>query len=270
MTIADGVPSRASSPVPMTVFELPAFRSFSLYSPFGPAVTGPGSPLGLAAPLAAGLPAALAAGLAAALAAGLAPLAPGLALAPPPAVMSAHVPGASSAGIGSVTPAATTPIVTAVVPSPRSVRIAPPVMLLPPTVWNCNKAWLSAAPEPPADGEAPPDGDATGGALAGGLLVVPATPPLPVLLPHAATANSTPARTATRPPRMFRDMVCPPLVSFWASGLSTPASNRSMRGRACEPFSRGTSTHRRSWQGVAARRGSPRRRPSSVRGSSAA
>src|SRR5215212_8812467 len=98
MTIADGVPSRASSPVPMTVFELPAFRSFSLYSPFGPAVTGPGSPLGLAAPLAAGLAAALAAGLAAALAAGLAaPLAPGLALAPAP--ISAQLPGASSAGI---------------------------------------------------------------------------------------------------------------------------------------------------------------------------
>ncbi len=124
------------------------------------------------------------------------------------------------AGIGSVMPAATTPIVTAVWSLPRSVRIAPPVILLPPISWNWRNAWFSAN-DAPGDADASADGSVeVTGELASGLVepaagvpVAPATPPLL----HATSAKAaTPTRAVTAA-RDIRDMVCPPLNVFGQS-----------------------------------------------------
>src|SRR5215470_1371552 len=113
----------------MTVFDEPADRSPSLI--VSPGLSGIGEADASAEADADGDPAGDAAGEAAAEAAGDAAGDGAGAL-----IAAVQSPGTSWAGIGSVTPAATTPTVTAVWLLPRSVRIPPPVMLLLLTAWN--------------------------------------------------------------------------------------------------------------------------------------
>jgi hypothetical protein len=70
-------------------------------------------------------------------------------------------------------------------------------------------AWFR--PEPPGDAEVAADALAAGDVLAAGLLVVPATPPLELAAPQAATTKAPLTTNVTSPPRKIRDMFCPPL-----------------------------------------------------------
>ena len=181
-----------------TVFDEPAARSPSLM--VSPGLSGTAEADGAAEPEAAADGAADATATDGA----AEPDAPGDAEAPP-AIIVVQSPGTRLAGIGSVTPAATTPIVTAVWLLPRSVRIAPPVMLLPFAGWNCRIAWFR--PDGLGEPAGADTGALTGAELAAGVPVAPATPPLDVLLPHAAIVRIA---VATRPAdanRRFRDMV---------------------------------------------------------------
>jgi hypothetical protein len=214
--IANGVASSALVVVMTTVFDEPPFTGASWNG--GP-VTGAGMPevaLALGAPLAVVPPLAVAAPLdaGAMLAAGealatvpvpplapalapAAPLAPALAPgepdAPAPAVRSAQAPCWSTAGIGSWNPIATMPIVTAVVPSGRSDRTAPPKTLLPFAAWN-EVASRPAAAE--ALGEAAADGDADDVAEPAGAALLPVEPLL-----HAAKAAAVTAAATIGAPR---------------------------------------------------------------------
>ena len=138
-------------------------------------------------------------------------------------------------------PAATTPIVTAVWLLPRSVRIAPPVMLLPFAGWNCRIAWFR--PEALGEPAGADTGALTGGELAAGVPVAPATPPLDVLLPHAAIVRIA---VATRPAdanRRFRDMVMS--SSFLGKArFSRGMRNRGFRASGTELQTRGESSAR--------------------------
>src|SRR6478672_9377020 len=167
-----------------TVFDAPAVRSPSFA--VSPGLSGTGEPDGAAEPDAA------ADGAATDGAADAEPDGPGDAEAPPELIV-VQSPGTRLAGIGSVMPAATTPIVTAVWLLPRSVRIAPPVMPLLFSCWNCRIAWFR--PEALGEAAGAEAGALTGGELAAGVPVAPATPPLEVVLPQAVIAR-IPAATS--------------------------------------------------------------------------
>jgi hypothetical protein len=149
--------------------------------------------LGFTDALGPGLPdavAALAAALGAMLAAAL-----GRALGAADA-MAAHVPDAISAGNGSLKPIAMTPTVTAVLPSPRSLRTAPPVTLLLPTAAIGTTIRLAAL----ADGEASCEATELSGELAAVPLATGAVVAEGLL--HAAKANAVIApRAPIRPMR---------------------------------------------------------------------
>jgi hypothetical protein len=125
--------------------------------------------------------------------------------------------GTRAAGSGSVMPAATTPIVTAVWPFPRSVRIAPPVIVPVPTGTKSSLSWFDAAladadGDGSADVDGEPEAEELGEALAPGVPVAPATPPLV----QAATITIATGRRRAPALRLIRDMTCPPLKSLWA------------------------------------------------------
>jgi hypothetical protein len=192
MTIENGCAVSVLSGTGTIVFEEPPVMSLSGKGPFG--LT---DALGSGLPEAEAEPAALGAALGAMLAAALAPaLGPELGTAD---AMSAQLPDTISAGKGSLKPIAMTPTVTAVLPSPRSLRTAPPVTLLLFTATIGTTSRAAAL----ADGEA--SGEAT--ELSGELpAVVAAVVGAGVAeLPHAANRNAAvaarAASSARRPER---------------------------------------------------------------------
>src|SRR5829696_38335 len=129
-----------------------------LDEPAATSVSWTGRVAGVGATDGAALAAALASGDAAALAsadasADAAALALGSTLGGGAATISAQEPATISVGIGSANPIATTPSVTADDPSPRSVMIPPPKILLAFASWNVRSVWVIAA-----EGEASTDG----------------------------------------------------------------------------------------------------------------
>src|SRR5262245_53080563 len=210
----------------ITVFDEPAERSPSLI--VSPGLSGIGEADSSADGDAAGEPAGDAAGEAAGDAAGD----PAGAL-----IAAVQSPGMRLAGIGSVTPAATTPTVTAVWLLPRSVRIPPPVMLLLLTASNVMNFWFR--PEAAGEPAGPDSGGETGGYTAPGGPVAPATPSdgLVVLLPHAATISAVATRPANAN-RGLRDMAVLLIVlGRWKRRLTRAKRDRGGQAPAARRYS---------------------------------